>query len=181
MKVIDNFLSVSYHKELRDYMNSPYFEWHYNSNITNEDKESSLNEFGFFSMFYDENGLRESTISRFWYPGLLQTLDAVNGSKILRSRGDMTMYDPTNKVHDIHTDFDYPHISVVYYVNDSDGDTIFYDGSKVMGKIPENVKETNRVTPKANSLVMFDGSTLHTSTSPTKHKNRIIINSNFAK
>ena len=50
-----------------------------------------------------------------------------------------------------------------------------------MGKIPENVKETNRVTPKANSLVMFDGSTLHTSTSPTKHKNRIIINSNFAK
>jgi hypothetical protein len=38
-----------------------------------------------------------------------------------------------------------------------------------------------RVSPKANRLVLFDGNLLHTGSSPTKHKNRILINSNYIK
>jgi len=52
----------------------------------------------------------------------------------------------------------------VYYVNDSDGPTMI---------------EGNLIEPKANRLVMFDGHKPHTGASPTKHKTRIIINSNF--
>jgi hypothetical protein len=43
------------------------------------------------------------------------------------------------------------------------------------------MKEMERVSPKANRLVLFDGSFLHTGCSPTKHKNRILINSNYMK
>ena len=45
----------------------------------------------------------------------------------------------------------------------------------------KELKEYDRVSPKANRLVIFDGDLLHTGCSPTKHKNRIIINSNYMK
>ena len=109
--------------------------------------------------------------------------DIVNSDVILRSRGDMTMY--TNELHEHspHVDFSFPHFSTVFYVNDSDGDTIFYDKrAKSRTEIDQfsDLKEIKRVSPKANRLVIFEGDIVHTGSSPNKHKNRIIINSNFA-
>ena len=110
-------------------------------------------------------------------------MDVVNNDFIIRSRGDMTMYTHQLFEHDPHIDFSFPNISTVYYVNDSDGDTIFYnekakqyDDIKAFSKL----NEVERVSPKANRLVVFEGDTIHTGSSPNKHKNRIIINSNFA-
>lgn len=175
IKVIDNFLSKSYHQELLKLMSSSNFDWYYNSNISytqEPDKVLRLDEFGFTHMFWDENGIRNSNTSKFWKPGLLQIMDAVDSDNILRSRGDMTMYSHEEFIHDPHVDFFFPNTSVVYYVNDSDGDTIFYEDESL------NIKD--RVSPKANRLVAFKGHILHTGCSPTKHKNRIIINSNFS-
>ena len=78
MKVIDNFLTNAYHKELLGLMSETQFEWHYNANITN-DKAVHLSEFGFFHIFFDEKGGRQSASTSFWYPALLQIQDAVNG------------------------------------------------------------------------------------------------------
>ena len=39
----------------------------------------------------------------------------------------MTTYVGKEFIHDPHIDFDFPHIASIYYVNDSDGDTIFYN------------------------------------------------------
>ena len=41
--------------------------------------------------------------------------------------------------------------------------------------------EIKRVTPKANRLIIFDGDIIHTGSSPSKNKKRILINSNFLK
>ena len=71
-----------------------------------------------------------------------------------------------------HKDFENPfmdHNVLLYYVNDSDGDTHFFKGTKIV----------KSVSPKANRLVFFEGDVIHTGMSPNKHKNRIIINSNF--
>jgi hypothetical protein len=107
----------------------------------------------------------------------------VNNNFIVRSRGDMTMYAHQPFVHDPHIDFSFPNISTVYYVNDSDGDTIFYKEKAKQHhdiKLLSKLNEVERVSPKANRLVVFEGDTVHTGSSPNKHKNRIIINSNFA-
>ena len=65
--------------------------------------------------------------------------------------------------------------------HDSDGETIIYD-EKSTGKTfnydKMKVKET--IQPKANRIVIFDGSLYHTGHSPSKHSNRILINSNYA-
>jgi hypothetical protein len=57
--------------------------------------------------------------------------------------------------------------SLIYYVNDSDGDTIFYDN---------NEKEIFRVTPKRGKAVLFKSNILHTACNPVNTDKRIIIN-----
>ena len=179
IEVFDNFLSKTYHKELFDVMNSPEFDWYFNSVISIKDTtdRGSLYEYGFSHNFWDKEGIRNSQMAMFWKPGLLSIMDAVlehqkaTESAILRSRADMTMVAPVPFIHEPHRDFDFDNISTILYLNDTDGDTILYDD------ITEQIQE--RVAPKANRLIVFNGNQLHTGCSPTKTKNRIVINSNF--
>jgi hypothetical protein len=177
-QVIDNFLTKSYHRELLELLNNYNFPWYYNSNISYESNNNSnrLYESGFSHIFWDNRsgGQRDSSYSWFWKPALHKIMEVVNNKFIVRSRGDMT---------DPHIDFSFPNISTVYYVNDSDGDTIFYKEKAKQHhdiKLLSKLNEVERVSPKANRLVVFEGDTVHTGSSPNKHKNRIIINSNFA-
>jgi len=81
-----------------------------------------------------------------------------------------------------HLDRTEPHLVFLYYVNDSDGDTIIYNyKSKSPNDIPffEDVKEQKRVKPKQGRVVIFDGLYWHTAEQPTKDI-RCIINFNIA-
>ena len=73
--------------------------------------------------------------------------------------------------HGPHTDQPAPHDVVLYYVNDSDGDTYFFDGE---GEV------IDRITPKKNTMVLFGGFKVHASSYPTKGQ-RITINLNYRK
>ena len=100
--------------------------------------------------------------------GLLYSiLDKTGKKTIWRSRIDMTLYNPNNYRHEIHTDLEIPNTTCIFYVNDSDGDTVLHE--KGMAR---------SVEPKANRLLMFDGDIAHTGHSPSKHKNRVLINTN---
>ena len=79
----------------------------------------------------------------------------------------------------IHVDLplEIPHIACVYYVNDSDGDTIIYE--QTIRDTPGNsqgvnLKEHIRVTPKKGRAVFFDGSRYHCSSQPTMSYRAII-------
>ena len=80
-----------------------------------------------------------------------------------------------------HVDADQPHLVALYYVNDSDGETVIYE-NKFEGydKVPmfKDLKEKQRVTPKAGRVVLFDGYYWHTSCQP-EHNVRCIINYNL--
>ena len=176
IEVFDNFLPKTYHKELLEILNGPDFPWFYNSNISDEEEEGSVYEYGFSHTFWDTGGMRNSEMAQFWKPGLLLIMDAISESQehtILRSRADMTMASPGPFVHGAHTDFDFDNIATLLYMNDSDGDTILYSADGITGWTEE------RTSPKANRLIMFNGNDLHTGCSPSKTKNRIAINSNF--
>lgn len=68
-----------------------------------------------------------------------------------------------------HIDSPKKHVVVLYYVNTSDGDTVFY-------KKGNKGTEFARVTPLQGSAVFFDGATHHGGSSPVKHARRIVIN-----
>lgn len=82
-----------------------------------------------------------------------------------------------------HLDRTTPHLVFLYYVNDSDGDTVIYNyKSKSAKDIPffEDVKEQKRVKPKQGRVVIFDGLYWHTAEQPTQDI-RCIINFNIDK
>ena len=79
-----------------------------------------------------------------------------------------------------HVDADVDHMVVLYYVNNSDGDTIIYENKfESYDNIPlkKDLIEKKRVTPKAGRVVLFNGKHWHTSCQP-EHNVRCIINYN---
>ena len=69
-----------------------------------------------------------------------------------------------------HLDSPLEHCVCLYYVTDSDGDTIFYD---------KEGKEFKRVSPKKGRIVFFNGNISHSGSFPLK-STRIVINYNFS-
>ena len=69
-----------------------------------------------------------------------------------------------------HIDVDIPHWVCLYYVNDSDGDTVFFKDDKVT--------EIKRVSPKKGRIAFFNGSIFHAGT-PSGTNSRAVINFNF--
>ena len=85
------------------------------------------------------------------------------------------------KIDNIHINSSIPHLVLIYYVNDSDGDTILYD--KTLNDIPYNIDYpedfcelniVNRITPKRGRILFFDGRVYHASSSPEKSVRCII-------
>ena len=89
---------------------------------------------------------------------------------VIQARIFLHMPSPNPGLDTIHTDMDFNHWVFLYYVNDSDGDTVFFkDDEKT---------EIKRVTPKKGRGVFFDGSIKHCSTRPSK-SHRCIFNYGF--
>lgn len=85
--------------------------------------------------------------------------------------------------------YQYPHVdfslkddgttSFLYYVNDSDGDTFFFN--ETVGTKAEVLTINRRENPKKGKSVMFKSNTLHAGSPPRFHKARMIINIVFNK
>jgi hypothetical protein len=70
----------------------------------------------------------------------------------------------------VHVDYKFNHKVFLYYVNDSDGDTILFD---------KNYKIVEKIKPEKGKFLIFDGDILHASSPPVKSKKRMIINLNI--
>jgi len=67
-----------------------------------------------------------------------------------------------------HIDQFFPHWVCLYYLDDSDGDTYFYDNNGTV---------INQVSPKKGRIVFFDGSIYHSASRPSStHRKALNIN-----
>ena len=91
------------------------------------------------------------------------------------SAGDLTLCP-----HIDHDEFDNDCYTAIYYLHDVDGDTTIYNQTvKTNSEIDISVLTPQlTITPEANRLVIWPGSTVH-SAPPTSSKPRIVINLNF--
>jgi hypothetical protein len=101
---------------------------------------------------------------------------------LVRVRAGMFMPTSRGGAHIPHVDYYFPHYTLLYYVNDSDGDTILWQ-EKASKDDPEAYPESfnilERLTPKKGRAVLFNGMHYHSSSLPKKSTERIAINFNF--
>jgi 2OG-Fe(II) oxygenase superfamily len=89
--------------------------------------------------------------------------------------------------HNPHVDFSQPHQTAVYYVNDSDGDTVIFSETIDEVSVERSTEFANQnlftvagsVPPKKGKMCCFDGRYYHASSSPTRAAKRIAITFNF--
>lgn len=78
-----------------------------------------------------------------------------------------------------HVDYAKPHKVLLYYVNDSDGDTVIlkqkypFSHNKISGLTQGETQQ--QISPKKGRVVLFDGAHFHSSTVPSKQL-RCVIN-----
>jgi len=178
-KIIDNFLPKYYLIEIVNHFTDYNCLWHYNNSISMDTDEchENLNSHGLSMSLYTHNGLSGNYESALTLALALATLEEVEifsnaSQRLVRVRADMTLYNPSEYQHEIHTDFiNLEHTTAIFYANNSDGNTLIFDKDK-----KELIAE---VEPVSNRLVIFDGLLPHTGHSPSKHKNRLLFNMNF--
>ena len=150
MKIIDNFLTKSYHKNMLEMLSGCNFEWGY---IGDSSSTKNFNEYGFSHIFWDEADGAISRFTSYIQPLLFQILDVTDCDSICRARVDMVTW--TGKedfIHPAHTDYSFPNTATVFYVNESDGDTIFYNVNPNDNSNGE-VDNLERVSPKAKEFI----------------------------
>ena len=85
----------------------------------------------------------------------------------------------TNEPDTPHVDMSRDHFVILYYVVDSEGDTIIYNETWNNDIRPEKYTEKQRVTPKQGRVVIFDGSLYHTA-EQSINTTRCIVNYDVA-
>lgn len=150
------------------------------TNIERSSKESLENDHSFqfvHSVFADTN--TSAGILRLFKNFTLKHSIAVN--EIIRIKSNITTRATSSDYLAPHVDQNTPHKVFLYYVNDSDGDTVFFEqfwheGINIEKK---DLTEALRVSPRMGRGVIFDGLQYHASSKPIKHDYRCVINIDF--
>ena len=176
MKIIENVLPVEQADFLEEMLMSKTVQWSYirDSSGTIPDGERQFPSFSrpVVNMSEPHNKFpdREMWIRLDFPTETICKKAGLDVCSLSRIRLGMHVPDQSwTSYHGPHRDQPGPHTVVLYYVNDSDGDTYFFD---------DDEQVIDRITPKKNTMVVFDGLTLHASSYPTKGQ-RITINYNF--
>ena len=182
-EVIDNFLPQKYQDEIEAVMLRNDFPWFYQPNITTGKPKIQDERFqyshGFTHQFYHQEYGPQSN-----YFGMVQNfIQFVNVNYdtqgYYRLKANLTV--PVNgwtrdTVQEPHIDMPIPHLVCLYYVNDSDGDTFFFDQTFDEKAEPDEFTVYKRVAPKKGTAVVFDGLRYHGSNNPIENQSRIILN-----
>ena len=189
--VIDDIIDLEYQEGIKgillgdDYFKGRPFPWFYTEDVTGAgDKDSQHRAALGHEYVYLEDNDDVKVISHFhnmFLPMLKEVIRRVGVKQedagILQGRSFLQL--PSNiqreDVDTPHIDiFDRKHLVALYYVCDSDGDTIIYnERSKA-----ETFTIKRRVTPKQGRVVIFDGTLYHTAEQPL-HSTRCVVNYNL--
>ena len=179
MIIIDDFAPLKLHYDLVDLICDTQFNWTYTPNtygdyMYNLPQSDVTEKEQFVHLLYKSQPNIVSnlfTLVRplmYFVPFEYKDIDRMKVNLLCRD----SSY-PANHHHTPHMDApmdDKRHKTLLYYLDSSDGDTVFFDYDGV---------ETGRVSPKANRAVIFDSKISHASTSPRISQTRMVINTVF--
>ena len=182
---IDNFISPRYAEHLKQTVMDAKFPWYFNRDITSplwfwqqnhlndstlEVEESSFT--GFMHILWGREG-KESDFYDIFVPLLYSMEEKINMTiaELVQLRlGLFTLNKNRQPYHVPHVDYqdDGLKYTAIYYLNDSDGDTYFFNEFLdpnikrfINGYDPSLFTVAKSVKPKQGKLVLFDGRRYH--------------------
>jgi hypothetical protein len=182
MEIIDNFLPEEEFKILQEEILGRHFPWYYVENITG--MNNPMVDGLYHSVYNKYNDTTSRTIELF--VPLFKSLDSIgytSESLCILRLGMQVPFPGISK--DMHLA---PHIdtknnnidTALLYINETDGDTFLFNES--FNGIDINsftIKE--RISPKPNRLVLFDGLQYHAASCPVVSQRRVVLNINLIK
>ena len=189
--VIDDFIDKDYQEDIKDVLlgkeewGDILFPWNYIDDVTAAFEDGNQGRPGLSHVYVEYNDDQTSDIVSDFHDLFVPMLELACGvleipsARIVQGRSFMQF--PLNLQSD---EDDTPHIDlnegerhivVLYYVKDSDGDTVIYNERTESNTY--TVKQ--KVTPKQGRVVIFDGSQYHTAQQAINSV-RCIVNYNLA-
>ena len=180
--VFDDIITKDYQNRIKSILvgetryNDEDFPWYYIDDITSagDYENQKRGAFGHDYVHYEE-GI-ESDFHFLFIDLIKNSCSKLNIKEVDVLQGRSFLQLPTNiKKEDVdtpHTDMSVQHFVMLYYVCDSDGDTIIYN-EKVISEKGLTVQK--KVTPKQGRVVLFNGAYYHTAQQPN-HNLRCIVN-----
>lgn len=193
MQVIDDLVPQSLQDNIEQILLSHDFPWYLNKqNIDNNyDKgsflydEKTVDPPQFTHRFYDGNAGRSPNLSI--VAPIITLLEEYQNeelsNRLLRIKANLlTKHSYESDCYNIpHIDsVSPPGVSLLYYVNDTDGDTfVFNETHETKGE--DKLTLNKRVSPKKGRCLYFDSNYYHASSCPRENETRVIINFLFKK
>lgn len=190
IKVFDKVIPQAYADQIEEDLTRTQFPWYYIKDITNI---SYGNNSGLVHVAYDHGSMPTE-----WYPFVKPLVYGIaeaaghNIAQLLRIRVGFLYPTMDSTGHNTpHIDFNFPHYTACYYVNDSDGDTVvFNEHATAVGNslteqtLKEYVEKTKftiaeSCSPKKGRVCLFDGYLFHASTKPKLNERRLVITINY--
>ncbi|MGB0907500.1 MAG: hypothetical protein ACPGVT_08400 [Maricaulaceae bacterium] len=167
IKIIENAIPKQAQDEVESLLLSWNFPWFHYANTNYADMATRGDDVPQFTHGFIRDDAANSEHEKI--PRAILHHMGIDHTQILRAKANLLMREPAPFTHPAHTDDQKPHIVFIYYVNDSDGDTHFYENGEIV----------NQVSPKKGRAIMFEGHRLHASSSPLENRFRLVINYNL--
>tara|TARA_R100000808_G_C2080651_1_gene104632 strand:+ start:46 stop:657 length:612 start_codon:yes stop_codon:yes gene_type:complete len=195
VKVLDNIIPPPFADSIEHKLLSTKFPWYYVPHHVVKENDVRYNYFSSDNLVespglihdFVEDGSINSEHHELFYNLLWFVEREMNFqlSKLYRIRGRMSLRHPGNE-HTYtgpHIDYGMPenYYSMIYYVNNSDGDTVIFDKRyecDIDGKSPPKI--LHRIKPKKGTFLLFDGKMYHSGNFPIKADVRVVINYDFS-
>ena len=189
MKLIENILADNVKDRLKRILLSDGFDWLYNSSTAriipgnkNAIEDSNTRD----SIQFTHNLFTDVRFESEYVEYVIKIMKALKEKEgiicttMLRAKCNLIPQDISYNIDQYHP----PHIdskdandntyTLVYYVNDSDGDTFVFN--EKYGDEFTDLTIAHRQTPKEGSALLFKSTNYHASSSPINIKSRIVIN-----
>ena len=162
VQIIDNFLPEEHFRPLQQLLMSFDFDWYYNDFILyREGAKSPNHEFQFIHNFYKPLvGVCSPHFNK-----LSSCFEALGAKTLVRVKANLGPKAEKPKTPEMHIDSTLDCKTAVFYINTNNGFTSLNEGSIVKSK--------------ENRMAIFDSNTLHTGTTCTDSKVRVLINFNY--
>ena len=190
-EVIDDFIPP-YHQECIERELSSV-SWKHNSNISgignaplfNEDLSLSDSQSGFASNIFSTDSTKNNDILLGLCLPIVARATKIIPDSVRLDRIRAGMFLKGSGLHTPHVDYFFEHYTVLYYANESDGDTYLFNETVTPSDsapiYPNNFTVMERVSPKRGRVLIFNGLNYHSSSLPSLNNERMAININLAK